>query len=148
MFDIGMTEMLVVGVLALVVVGPKELPKLLRTIGGLIRRARELTAEFREGVESLAAEAEREMDPFHDLRQSEGIRPGMSPEEITDHILTNREREGQLGDENIAKDEGLGDVMADMRPEKAQATKGPAKKTSIKKSPMEKANPKAGKTKK
>jgi len=95
MFDIGMMEMLVVGVLALVVVGPKELPRLLRTVGGLVRKARELTADFREGVETLAAEAERELDPFEDLRKSEGIRPGMSPEEITDHILTNRERETQ-----------------------------------------------------
>jgi len=95
MFDIGMMEMLVVGVLALVVVGPKELPKLLRTVGGLVRKARELTAEFREGVETLAAEAERELDPFDDLRKSEGIHPGMSPEEITDHILANREREAQ-----------------------------------------------------
>ncbi len=90
MFDIGMMEMLVVGVLALVVVGPKELPKLLRTIGGLYRKLREMTAEFREGVQSLAAEAERELDPFEDLRKSEGIHPGMSPEEITDHILANK----------------------------------------------------------
>lgn len=138
MFDIGMTEMLVVGVLALVVVGPKELPKLLRTMGGLIRRARELTADFREGVESLAAEAEREMDPFHDLRQSEGIRPGMSPEEITDHILTNRERETQLGDETIAKDDGLGDGATVEKPKKSRAKKGHAKEEK----------PKAGKTKK
>jgi len=94
-FDIGMMEMLVVGVLALVVVGPKELPRLLRTVGGVVRKARELTADFREGVETLAAEAEREMDPFGDLRKAEGLRPGMSPEEVTDHILANRERETQ-----------------------------------------------------
>lgn len=95
MFDIGMMEMLVVGVLALIVVGPKELPKLLRTMGGLLRKARELTNEFRHGVETLAAEAEQEIDPFAELRKSEGLRPGMSPEEITDHILANREREAQ-----------------------------------------------------
>ena len=106
MFDIGMMEMLVVGVLALVVVGPKELPKLLRTVGGLVRKARELTSEFREGVETLAAEAERELDPFDDLRKAEGIKPGMSPEEITDHILANREREAQLGDAATASDPG------------------------------------------
>ena len=153
MFDIGMTEMLVVGVLALVVVGPKELPKLLRTIGGLVRRARELTADFREGVESLAAEAEREMDPFHDLRQSEGIRPGMSPEEITDHILSNRERETRLGDENIAKDEGLHEETAEKKPQKAPAKKATVKKTPSKRAPAKpraskKTKPKAGEAKK
>ncbi len=93
MFDIGAMELFVVAVLALVVVGPKELPKLLRTIGGLVRRMRELSAEFRQGVEQLAAEAERETDPFRDLRKKEGLRPGMSPEEITNHIMKNREAE-------------------------------------------------------
>jgi len=123
MFDIGMTEMLVVGMLALVVVGPKELPKLLRTIGGLVRRARELTADFREGVESLAAEAEREMDPFEDLRKSEGILPGMSPEEITDHILGNREREAQLGDEDVAKMPDADEALGDKKPKKKAVSK-------------------------
>lgn len=106
MFDIGMMEMLVVGVLALIVVGPKELPKLLRTMGGLLKKARELTTEFRHGVETLAAEAEQEIDPFADLRKAEGLRPGMSPEEITDHILTNREREaGKSPDQKNAEQE-------------------------------------------
>jgi sec-independent protein translocase protein TatB len=93
MFDIGGVELFIVGVLALVVVGPKELPKLLRTVGGFVRRIRELTAEFRAGVSDLAAEVEREVDPFADLREEEGLRPGMSPEEVTEHILANREAE-------------------------------------------------------
>lgn len=93
MLDIGAMELFVVAILALVVVGPKELPRLLRTVGGLVRKARELTAEFRDGVETLAAEAEREIDPFAEERKSEGLRPGMSPEDITNHIMGNRERE-------------------------------------------------------
>ncbi|WP_262691372.1 Sec-independent protein translocase protein TatB [Kordiimonas aestuarii] len=93
MFDIGAMELFVVAVLALVVVGPKELPRLLKTAGGLMRRVRELSAEFRQGVEQLAAEAERETDPFRDLKKKEGLRPGMSPEEVTDHIMKNREAE-------------------------------------------------------
>lgn len=95
MLDIGAMELFVVAILALVVVGPKELPKLLRTAGGLMRKARELTAEFRDGVETLAAEAEREVDPFADERRNEGLTPGMSPEEITNHIMGNRTREAE-----------------------------------------------------
>lgn len=113
MFDIGAMEIFIVGVLALVVVGPKELPKMLRTIGGLVRKGRELTAEFKDGIETLAAEAEREMDPFDDLRKEEGLRPGMSPEEITEHIMANREREAQglaeATEEAEKKPEGEGD---------------------------------------
>lgn len=74
MFDIGWTELLVVGVVALLVVGPKELPALLRTIGryvGMIKRqANEFRAQFddaireteleqlRKEVSSLKSEAE------------------------------------------------------------------------------------------
>ena len=93
MLDIGAMELFVVAILALVVVGPKELPKLLRTVGGFMRKARELTAELREGVETLAAEAEREIDPFADEKRREGITPGMSPEDITNHIMGNKETE-------------------------------------------------------
>jgi len=54
MFDIGWSELLIVGVVALVVVGPKELPVLLRTVGkymGIIRRqAGEFRAQFDEAM--------------------------------------------------------------------------------------------------
>ena len=93
MFDIGAMELFLVAVIALVVVGPKELPKLLRTVGGMVRKARALTAEFRDGVQSLAAEAEQEIDPFSDLKKEEGLTPGMSPEDITEHIMANRDTE-------------------------------------------------------
>ncbi len=101
MFDIGAPELLVVAVLALVVVGPKELPKLLRTVGGFLRKAREMAAEFRSGVEDLAAEVEREVDPFSDLRKEEGLRPGMSASEVTEHILANRDAE-EAADVNVS----------------------------------------------
>jgi sec-independent protein translocase protein TatB len=95
MFDIGATELIVVAVLALVVVGPKELPRLLRTVGGIVRKMRELAAEFKDGIEQLANEAETQVDPFAALRKEGGLRPGMSPEDITSHIMKNREREAK-----------------------------------------------------
>jgi len=106
MFDIGAMELFIVAVLALVVVGPKELPRLLRTAGGLVRRVRELSSEFRQGIDQLASEVERETDPFRDLRKQEGLRPGMSPEEITDHIMKNRESEeaAAMAEERVSKD--------------------------------------------
>lgn len=104
MLDIGAMELFVVAVLALVVVGPKELPKLLRTVGGFMRKVREMAAEFRSGVEDLAAEVEREVDPFSDLRKEEGLRPGMSPEQITEHILANKEREARKNTDGPSDD--------------------------------------------
>ncbi len=99
MFDIGAQELFVLAVVALVVVGPKELPGLLRSLASIVRKGRELTAEFKDGLSTLANEAEQELDPFHELREEEGLKPGMSPEEITNHIMSNREREASQGDD-------------------------------------------------
>lgn len=60
MFDIGWGELLVIGVVALLVVGPKELPALLRTIGryvGIVKRqANEFRAQFDEAIRETELE--------------------------------------------------------------------------------------------
>ena len=58
MFDIGGWEFLIVIVIAIIVIGPKDLPATIRTVSGWIRRARELAREFQSGLEDLAREAE------------------------------------------------------------------------------------------
>lgn len=56
--DIGWSELLVIGVVALVVIGPKDLPKALRTAGILFRKARNISREFQSSVEQMVREAE------------------------------------------------------------------------------------------
>lgn len=58
MFDIGWTEMLVIAVLALIIIGPKDLPKAMRTVGQWVRKARSLAREFQSGVDEMVREAE------------------------------------------------------------------------------------------
>lgn len=58
MLDIGWSELLVVGVLALLVVGPKELPRLMRTVGQWAGRARGLAREFQRSMDDVAREAD------------------------------------------------------------------------------------------
>jgi sec-independent protein translocase protein TatB len=60
MFDLGWSELLVVGAVALVVLGPKELPNALRTISNLTKTARKLAGEFQSGVNEIVREAELE----------------------------------------------------------------------------------------
>jgi len=60
MFDLGWGELLVVGVVALVVLGPKELPNALRTISKLTKTARKLAGEFQSGVNEIVREADLE----------------------------------------------------------------------------------------
>lgn len=58
MFDIASSELLVVAIVALLVVGPKDLPKLMRTVGQWVRRARMMTGQIRAGFDQMMQEAE------------------------------------------------------------------------------------------
>ncbi len=58
MLDIGWSELLLVGVLALLVVGPRELPRLLRTVGRWAGKARGLAREFQRTMDDVAREAD------------------------------------------------------------------------------------------
>ncbi|TCS62387.1 sec-independent protein translocase protein TatB [Primorskyibacter sedentarius] len=57
MFGMGWTEMLVIGVVALIVVGPKELPVLFRNIGRFAGKARGMAREFSRAMEQAADES-------------------------------------------------------------------------------------------
>lgn len=57
MFDIGMSELLLIGIVALIVVGPKDLPTLFRTLGRFTARARALGQEFTRAMNDAADEA-------------------------------------------------------------------------------------------
>lgn len=60
MFDIGASELLLIVVLAIVVIGPKDLPMALRTAGRWIGKIRRVSGHFRAGIETMIREAELE----------------------------------------------------------------------------------------
>lgn len=60
MFDVAPTEFLLVAVVALVVIGPKDLPRLMRTVGQWVARARGVARHFRIGLDTMMREAELE----------------------------------------------------------------------------------------
>lgn len=63
MFDIGAGELLVVVIVAIIVIGPKELPLALRTAGRWIGKIRRMSGHFRSGLDAMIREAElEEMD--------------------------------------------------------------------------------------
>lgn len=57
-FDVGWSELLMIGLVALVVVGPKELPGLMRTIGSYIRKIKQTASSFQRQFEEAVEESE------------------------------------------------------------------------------------------
>jgi sec-independent protein translocase protein TatB len=57
MFDIGWSELLVIGVVALIVVGPKDLPMMFKTLGRFTAKARGMAREFSRAMEAAADDA-------------------------------------------------------------------------------------------
>lgn len=60
MFDIGWSEILVIAVVAIVVVGPKELPRMLRSFGKTMGSVRRMSNDFKRQFDEALREAERE----------------------------------------------------------------------------------------
>ena len=63
MFDIGWGELLVIGIVALVVIGPKELPGVVRTLGQTVAKLRRMAFEMRAN------------SGIDDILRSAGLRP-------------------------------------------------------------------------
>jgi sec-independent protein translocase protein TatB len=58
MFDVAPSELLLVAVVALLVIGPKDLPRVLRTVGQWVGKARGIARQFRSGFDDMVREAE------------------------------------------------------------------------------------------
>ena len=98
MFDIGWQELFIIAVLALIVVGPKDLPKALRTVTKWLRKARAVAREFQGGLDDMVRDSElndvkRQLEGAADYDISKEIENTIDPTgAITDDIES-------LGDE-------------------------------------------------
>jgi sec-independent protein translocase protein TatB len=84
MFDIGWTELLVIAVVLIVVVGPKDLPPMLRAFGKMTARARKVAGEFRAQFDEALREAElddvrRTISDAQSLNPVNSLREAMNP---------------------------------------------------------------------
>jgi sec-independent protein translocase protein TatB len=109
MFDISWTEFLLIGIVALIVIGPKELPAVMRSLGQWTRKIRSLAADFQNQFHEAMREAEmadlkkqvddvasdiKQYDPLKDVRSDvEAIGKDLdnsvkSPDKATDQDAT------------------------------------------------------------
>ena len=58
MLDIGWVELSIIALITILVVGPKEIPRVLRTVTQIMRKVRGMASEFQSGIDELARESE------------------------------------------------------------------------------------------
>jgi len=74
MFDIAWSEILLIGVLVLLVMGPSELPKMMRSIGRVMGKARSFSRQFKAGLDDIARETELD-EIRRKANQAQTLRP-------------------------------------------------------------------------
>ncbi len=84
MFDIGGWEFLVIALLAIIIIGPKDLPAAVRTVTTWARKARALASDFRSGLDDIAREVE--LDKVQDQ-----IRDGLGGDDLTASVNSIRD---------------------------------------------------------
>jgi len=104
MLDLGWTELLLIGIVALIVVGPKDLPVMFRTIGRFTGRMRAMAREFTRAMDD-AADASGAKDIARDLRgmsnpraaATKGFRKATGLDEMTLDDLDEEDDAGETG---------------------------------------------------
>ena len=155
MLDIGWTEMAVIALVALVVIGPKDLPKAMRGVAKWVRKARALSREFQSGLDEMMRESEldeakksiesvrrynvdklveEELDPtgsvsreLKELDQTARDRPSSSAKAVANGN-GGKGSEGKDSESKGSAGESSGGESASARPDETAAKAAPAKK--------------------
>ena len=97
MFDIGWSELVVIAVVALIAIGPKELPGVLRMVGQWMGKARKMAGEFQGQFQEAMREAE-----MADLKKSfdevKDVATGLSPANVMTSLQKDVNDALQIGD--------------------------------------------------
>ncbi|QQV78359.1 twin-arginine translocase subunit TatB [Sphingomonas aliaeris] len=89
MFDIAPTELMLVAVVALVVIGPKDLPKAMRFVGHWVAKGRAVMGQFRSGFDTMVREAElQEMEKKWAAENERIMREHAAPFRSAPHATT------------------------------------------------------------
>jgi len=79
MFDIGWSELLIIAVVAIIVVGPRDLPRMLRTVGQQVGKLRRLAGDFRSQFDEALKEADlddlkKDVDSLRSLNPANALK--------------------------------------------------------------------------
>ncbi len=85
MFGIDSFEFLLIAVVALIVIGPKDLPRVMRLVGGWVGRGKAMTRHLRSGFDTMMREAELEEMQKQWAKQNADIMAATNPADIAPH---------------------------------------------------------------
>lgn len=113
MFDLGWAELMVIGLVALIVVGPKELPRVMRSVMDVMSHVRGLAREFQSGMAEMAREADLE-DAHKQLSSLNTMTPAEALKQAVDEDGSIQESMKDLSDEVSAQKQDLAKTQAEL----------------------------------
>ena len=135
MFDFAWSELGLIAVVALIVIGPKDLPRVLRTVGAWVRKARSIAREFQGSLDDMMREVElddvkRTISKATSFNLEEEFNKTVDPDgelkrSLSDPLLAN-----PLADHAEPAVEAAEPPPAIAAPAAPAATPGPARKTA------------------
>lgn len=123
MLDIGWSEMAIVAVVALFVIGPRELPRLLRTVGRYAAKVRGMAREFQDGIDEAVREAEldevrKQIESAGRVDVGKAIEDAVDPERSIGKAMDLRHSDGEkAADAEAAGESASGEAAAAPEPE-------------------------------
>ena len=135
MFDFGWQEFLVIAFVLVLVVGPKDLPKVLKTVTKYIRNMRQMASEFHRGIENMADEADLK-DSFNELKNNnidKTIQSHLDPDNEVTKALQQAKDSADLANETNKVKETLKTTAEDSLKEENNLESQPNKNIEISK---------------
>lgn len=145
MFDLGASELLLIVIVAVIVIGPKDLPLALRTAGRWIGKMRRLSSHFRSGLDAMIREAEMDEMESKWKAQNEKIMrqdPATLPKESEPTGALPSPPRPDVAAGEPAGDGGAGPMAGDPTGgAESRAGSGPGEKTDAKSTPISADDP-------
>ncbi len=123
MLDIGWTEIMVIALVLIIVVGPKDLPRVLRTVGKWTAKAKSLSREFQRSIDDLAREADvADMKKELNSISGDGIKKNLENQIDPDGEMAKAAAEDfappdiPLADGSLGDDSPVGDLKGAVAP--------------------------------
>ena len=133
MFDIGWSELVIVGIVALIVIGPKELPGVLRMVGQWIGKVRRMASDFQGQFQEAMREAEmadlkKQVDEFADSTRdvTTHFDPLETMQEAVDDAFADKPKIADTGTANAAPEGADQAAAPTVTPEQPRAEAAPA----------------------